>query len=65
MLLPLKERFRQSIVVTILFIKVKTHIHTMIIYITCKKIIDVHFTVPTYIYHLFTALSQKRHAFVH
>ena len=37
MILSLKERFRQSIVATILFIKVMITIHTMIIYITCKK----------------------------
>ena len=37
MILSLKERFRQSIVAMILFIKVMIAIHTMIIYITCKK----------------------------
>ena len=37
MILSLKERFLQSIVAMILFIKVMIAIHTMIIYITCKK----------------------------
>ena len=37
MILSLKERFLQSIVAMILFIKEKTHIHTMTIYIACKK----------------------------
>ena len=37
MILSLKERFRQSIVAMILFIKVMIALHTMIIYIICKK----------------------------
>ena len=37
MILSLKERFRQSIVAMILFIKAMIAIHTMIIYINCKK----------------------------
>ena len=37
MILSLKERFLQSIVAMILFIKVMIAIHTMVIYITCKK----------------------------
>ena len=37
MILSLKERFRQSIVAIILFIKVMIALHTMIIYIICKK----------------------------
>ena len=37
MILSLKERFLQSIVAMILFIKVMIALHTMIIYIICKK----------------------------
>ena len=37
MILSLKERFHQSIVAMILFIKVMIALHTTIIYITCKK----------------------------
>ena len=37
MILSLKERFRQSIVAMILFIKVMIALHTMIIYIIYKK----------------------------